>query len=50
MMQYKHAGLTSNVCLLVARNPETARTRYITDTEYNTVYDIASAPVRACWS
>ena len=42
-----HGGLTGNVCLLVPRNPETPRTRYITDDEYNTVFKLASAPVRA---
>lgn len=47
MIQYKHAGLVSNVCLLVPRNPETPRTRYVEDIEYNSVYDVASTPVRA---
>lgn len=40
-------GLVRNYCLDVPRNPETPRARYITDDEYNAVYDRASAPTRA---
>lgn len=47
MLTHNHGGLKTNVCLNVARNPETPRARYITDDEYNAVFDIASAPVRA---
>lgn len=41
------SGIKGNICLQVPRNPETPRDRYITDQEYNAVYDVASAPVRA---
>jgi integrase len=47
MVEHKHAGLTSNICLLVARNPERPRDRYIGDDEYNDVFDRGDAAVRA---
>ncbi len=47
MVERKHAGLKGNVCLQVARNPEKPRERYISDSEYNQVLDVAGAPVRA---
>jgi integrase len=47
MILQKASGLKGNICLQVPRNPETPRDRYITDDEYNAVYDVASVPVRA---
>lgn len=47
MVLQKGSGIAGNICLQVPRNPETPRDRYISDAEYNAVYDVASAPVRA---
>lgn len=43
-----HADLTGNVAKLVKRNKETKRARYISDAEYQRVYDLSPAAVR-CW-
>jgi integrase len=47
MLELSMGGLVRNVCLDVARNPEKGRDRYVEDDEYNKVYALASAPVRA---
>ena len=47
MVEHEHAGLIRNVVREVKPNAETPRGRYITDTEYATVYDLASPAVRA---
>jgi integrase len=47
MILQKASGLKGNVCLQVPRNPETPRDRYVSDAEYNAVYDIAGPAVRA---
>lgn len=47
MILQRASGLKGNVCLQVPRNPETPRDRYVTDSEYNAVYDIAGPAVRA---
>lgn len=47
MVLQRGSGITGNVCLQVPRNPETGRDRYVSDAEYNAVYAVASAPVRA---
>ena len=49
MMARSFGGLKKNVCLDVKRNPETPRTRYVSDQEYLRVYRFAS-PVLRCWS
>ena len=40
-------GLKSNPCKGAPRNSETRRERYISDDEYSSVYEVASAPVKA---
>lgn len=47
MVEHEHAGLLVNVVRLAKRNPETPRSRYITDAEYDAVYKIAGPAVRA---
>ena len=48
MVARSYAGLKSNIALLVKRNPEEPRTRYITDQEYRLAHE-ASSPVVRCW-
>jgi site-specific recombinase XerD len=47
MLAHSHGNMVQNFCLVVPRNPETPRDRYITDDEYHAVFDLASPPVRA---
>lgn len=46
MIEHKHTGRTSNICLLFARNPERPRDRYIGDDECNDVFGRGDAAVR----
>lgn len=48
MVARSHAGLKENVALLVRRNPETPRTRYVTDDEYRRAH-AGSSPVVRAW-
>lgn len=47
MVEYGKGDLKFNPCKGARRNMETARDRYISDAEYQSVYDLASPPVRA---
>ena len=49
MIERSLGGLKKNICLDVKRNPETPRTRYVSDQEYLKVYRFCS-PVLRCWS
>lgn len=49
MIERSLGGLKTNICLDVKRNPETRRTRYVSDQEYLKVYRFCS-PVLRCWS
>lgn len=49
LMREGHTSMKINPCMRasgVRRNAETARDRYVTDAEYQVVYDAAPAPVR----
>jgi integrase len=47
MLAKNHGGLKANPCKAIKRNKESARRRYITDAEYQAVYDLAGPAVRA---
>lgn len=49
MLSRSLGGLKKNVCLDVKRNPETPRTRYVSDDEYRRVHQVSS-PVLRAWS
>lgn len=46
LMTQPDAGVTINPCIGVKRNPESKRERYISDKEYNAVYQLAAQQVR----